>query len=69
MAKISVTDDQGTLIEQFTDEGEEIGNLDRPMAKSSLINQIAHAVSRARGDDGRNEWGEPHGVGGLLPSG
>ena len=48
MAKISVTDDQGTLIEQFTDEGEEIGNLDRPMAKSSLINQIAHAVSRAR---------------------
>lgn len=59
MAKICVTDDEGTLINTFTDQDEEIGNLDRPMARSNLIAEIADAVRLARKDDKRDEQGVP----------
>ena len=59
MAKISITDDQGSLIEQFTDDAEEIGDITRAMARSCLMDEIARAVHLAHKADKRNEQGEP----------
>jgi hypothetical protein len=59
MANVSVTNDDGIIIDTFIDQNEEIGNLDKPMARSNLIAEIADAVRLARKDDKRDEQGAP----------
>lgn len=49
MARITVTDNQGVVIETLDDE--DIGNLERSLARAALCDQIRLAVLVARQQD------------------
>lgn len=50
MARITVTTDQGVLIEVI--DAEDIGDLDKPLARQALIETIANAVAHAHAEEG-----------------
>lgn len=48
MARIVVATDAGDVIEVLSDLENEIGNLDKPIARAHLIEQIVRALKQAR---------------------
>lgn len=67
MARIIVTDDDGTVISVLTDSDQEIGNLSRALNRTSIVDEIRSAVEKARRSEYRDEngddTGEPPGAG------
>lgn len=58
MARITVTTDEGEVIETWTDAEDEdgqIGNLSRPLNRQRMNEEIADAVRRARAAEGRKD--------------
>lgn len=58
MAKIIVTTDDGEVITLLTDSDQEIGNLNKTLNRTAIVDEIRSAVERARRTESRDENGE-----------
>jgi hypothetical protein len=57
MARITVVNDDGEVIETFLDMDGEIGDLNSTWNRAAFLNLLDEAVARARAEDGRNARG------------
>lgn len=57
MAIITVTTDQGELMNRWEDSADQIGNVNQTMNRMDLMNDIAQSVDVARQRDNRNSNG------------
>jgi hypothetical protein len=57
MAKITVTTDEGEVIERWEDDADTIGDVTRQVNRQFLIAEFTAAITAAREKDGRNQAG------------